>query len=160
MPVKVVVRRGPIPPGNAGPLLLAAVLVPVVLKAFKPLARTLGKGLSDLGKKLEDSAEDPHADARTEREQYESQFTAHQKVRREGDLRKEEQRVHEEDVPPVETASPTGQEEVEARLAEDVVSKGSAPKKAKPVAKKGKKGAGAGATNAKLDRPEKGGKAS
>ncbi len=40
---------GIVPPGKAGLLMLAAALVPIVLKEAKPLVRAAGRGLRHLG---------------------------------------------------------------------------------------------------------------
>jgi len=50
--------RGPIPPGKAGLIMLAAAAIPVAIAAFKPLARALGKGLVSAGEALKDAAKE------------------------------------------------------------------------------------------------------
>ena len=49
-------RRGAIPPGKAGLVVLAAAAIPVVIGAAKPLARAVGRGLSKIGEKLQEAA--------------------------------------------------------------------------------------------------------
>jgi len=49
-------RRGAIPPGKAGLVVLAAAAIPVVIGAAKPLARAVGRGLTKIGDKLQEAA--------------------------------------------------------------------------------------------------------
>lgn len=51
-------RRGVIPPGRAGLLILVAALVPVVLGRAKPWARKVGQGLVKLGEKIQEGVEE------------------------------------------------------------------------------------------------------
>ncbi|HRI45104.1 MAG TPA: hypothetical protein PLL78_07950 [Fimbriimonadaceae bacterium] len=49
--------RGPIP-GRAGLIVLAAAAVPIVISAAKPLAKAIGRGLSKIGEKLQEAADE------------------------------------------------------------------------------------------------------
>ena len=49
-------RRGAIPPGKAGLVVLAAAAIPVVIGAAKPFARAIGRGLTKIGDKLQEAA--------------------------------------------------------------------------------------------------------
>lgn len=49
--------RGPIP-GRAGLIVLAAAAVPIVISAAKPLAKAIGRGLSKIGDKLQEAADE------------------------------------------------------------------------------------------------------
>ncbi|HVL39244.1 MAG TPA: hypothetical protein VM328_07620 [Fimbriimonadaceae bacterium] len=152
-------RRTPIPPGAVGIVIVAAAAAPALLRKMKPLARSLGKGFRNFGQKLEEAAEEPHDKGRTGREDYESQFSAHRKVRREGSVTQERETAAEA-MPPVETASPTGQNEVEARESEPMVKKAAAKGKGASKPKQKERGASAGATNSKKAKKETRGKAS
>lgn len=51
--------RGPIVPGKAGLIMLAAAAVPILVTAFKPLAKAVGKGLIAAGEALKQAADEP-----------------------------------------------------------------------------------------------------
>ncbi|MCB8933544.1 MAG: hypothetical protein M9921_14820 [Fimbriimonadaceae bacterium] len=59
-------RRGVIPPGKAGLLVLAAAMVPIVLGKAKPWAKKFGQGLVKLGEKLQEGAEEAAAEVQPE----------------------------------------------------------------------------------------------
>lgn len=57
-------RRGVIPPGRAGLLILVAALVPVVLGKAKPWAKKVGQGLVKLGEKIQEGVEEAVVEAK------------------------------------------------------------------------------------------------
>ena len=59
-------RPGVIPPGKAGIFLLAAALVPLALKEAKPLVRAMGRGLKNLGDKVDKWATSSEAEVAAE----------------------------------------------------------------------------------------------
>lgn len=63
--VAIAMRRTPgiIPPGKAGLFMLAAVLVPVVIKHAKPLVKKVGEGLQWLGEAVERVADSSQIDS-------------------------------------------------------------------------------------------------
>lgn len=56
---------GIVPPGKAGLLMLAAALVPIVVKEAKPLVRAAGRGLRHLGDAIMRIADSSQIDAET-----------------------------------------------------------------------------------------------
>lgn len=58
--------RSVIPPGKAGLIVLAAAVVPIVLKKMKPVTRAVGKGLANMGEMLVKSAEEPQDEVKKE----------------------------------------------------------------------------------------------
>lgn len=61
------VGRSVIPPGKAGVVILAAALVPVVLRKLKPVAKAVGQGISKVGETMVKLAEEPHDPVKTEK---------------------------------------------------------------------------------------------
>ncbi len=56
--------RGPIP-GKAGLIMLAAAAVPLIVTAFKPLAKAMGKGLIAAGEALKQAGEEEEAPSKS-----------------------------------------------------------------------------------------------
>jgi hypothetical protein len=112
--------RGVIPPGKAGLVILAAAVVPVVVKNFRPFAKTVGQGFVAMGEKIKEAA----------------------KGKSQEEVQEEFMQEAAADQPDVETASPMGQAEVEAQEAAVDVGKQAVEKL--PEKKKRKTGAKAG----------------
>ncbi len=115
--------QGIIPPGRAGLIVLAAALVPVALRHMKPFTRSLGDALVKAGEYLrapddeprgtEPEAEPPKPDVDTKKKTTKVGKTA-------GDV-------------PITSASPTGQEELEAMQGVEAAGDGASPDPVPPT---------------------------
>ena len=160
--------RTVIPPGRAGLIVLAAALVPVAVKKFRPMVRAVGNGLVNAGKTFQKIADDAERDAQAERERQtrtEDQNTdsaesagAVQEGEEavESNQSDQDQNTAREEAPASETASPMGQNEVIVGKTKGTASKanhsGGTRKKAPAKDKEAIKGTTPPAGNAKRAR--------
>lgn len=99
-------RTGVIPPGKAGVIVMAAALVPIALKNFRPLVKRFGKGVVRVGKTIQRIADEPKG--------YERNPTAQES--------RMDKATQPEEVPQKKEASPTGHNEVDAHNTEQTAS--------------------------------------
>jgi Sec-independent protein translocase protein TatA len=120
--------RTVIPPGRAGLIVIAAALVPVAVKKFRPMVRAVGNGLINAGKTFQKLADDAEREAQAEAKEGETTVKNTEAVQNEA----------RENAPDVETASPMGQNEVVAKKTKGTAKKAAAaePKKKPPVKEK------------------------
>jgi hypothetical protein len=127
-----------LPPGRAGLIILAAAVTPIVLKKCKRLTQSLGKGVARFGEKLQEyaaegtspPADTPNADVKAETKATAGTTKVGAAVKGAA----------------VTTASPTGQEEIQANVGAEAAGAPTVPQA--PPRKKG-----AAETKTKPDQP-------
>ncbi len=104
--------RGSIPFGRAGVIVMAAALIPVVIKKASPFAKLIGNGFITIGKVINEMADAPESGTAAK-------------------AAPPKEEVKETTATSSKSASPTGKQEVEAAAA----AASTEPLKAKPKAK-------------------------